>query len=40
MELGVLAAVIALENSGFEFGTRVDYRLDVLLNDRKSVAKI
>jgi DNA-binding LacI/PurR family transcriptional regulator len=39
-EIGRLAAVIALENSGFEYGTRVDYRLDVLLNDRKSVARI
>lgn len=39
-EIGRLAAVIALENCKFEYETRVDYRLDVLLNDRNSVAKI
>ncbi len=39
-EIGRLAAVIALENCRFEFDSRVDYRLDVMLNDRHSVADI
>ena len=39
-EIGRLAAVVALENCAFEFDTRLDYRLDVLLNDRDSVADL
>ena len=39
-EIGRLAAVVALENNKFEFETRVDYRLDVLLNDRHSVTRL
>ena len=39
-EIGRIAAVIAIENNRFDFGTRVDYELDVMLNERQSVRKI
>jgi LacI family transcriptional regulator len=39
-EIGRLAAVIAIENCKFEYQTRVDYALDVLLNDRGSVVQL
>ncbi|RKX77457.1 MAG: hypothetical protein DRP87_09165 [Spirochaetes bacterium] len=36
-EIGKLAALIAIENTNFDFGTSVDYCLKVILNDRGSV---
>ncbi len=39
-ELGKVAAAVATENMAFEFATRVDYCLSVILNDRGSVADL